>query len=75
MKGDTKSGDTVLPNPPQGSEGIGVIRLDTSSSNFPRFDMNPNTGEPLDDNRRVRIAENTIYRDAQHPSHILLLIH
>ena len=23
------------------------IRLDISSSNFPRFDVNPNTGEPL----------------------------
>ena len=27
------------------------IRLDISSSNFPRFDINPNTGEPLNDNR------------------------
>ena len=27
------------------------IRLDISSSNFPRFDINPNTGEPLNNNR------------------------
>jgi putative CocE/NonD family hydrolase len=48
------------------------IRLDISSSNFPRFDVNPNTGEPLNANRRWRIAENTIYSDPQHPSHIVL---
>jgi len=48
------------------------IRLDISSSNFPRFDVNPNTGEPLNDNRRSAVAENTLYHDAQHPSHILL---
>ena len=48
------------------------IRLDISSSNFPRFDVNPNTGEPLNNNRRWRIAENTVYSDTQHPSHIVL---
>lgn len=48
------------------------IRLDISSSNFPRFDVNPNTGEPLDDDRRWQIAENTVFADAQHASHIVL---
>ncbi len=48
------------------------IRLDISSSNFPRFDVNPNTGEPLNENRRWRIAENTVFADAQHASHIVL---
>jgi putative CocE/NonD family hydrolase len=48
------------------------IRLDISSSNFPRFDINPNTGEPLNDNRRWQIAENTVYMDAKHPSAIVL---
>jgi putative CocE/NonD family hydrolase len=48
------------------------IRLDISSSNFPRFDVNPNTGEPLNKNRRWQIAENTVYLDAEHPSHIVL---
>ncbi len=48
------------------------IRVDISSSNFPRFDINPNTGEPLNDHRRQVIAVNTIYHDAAHPSHILL---
>jgi putative CocE/NonD family hydrolase len=48
------------------------IRLDISSSNFPRFDVNPNTGEPLNDNRRRAVAENAVYHDSEHPSHILL---
>jgi uncharacterized protein len=48
------------------------IRLDISSSNFPRFDVNPNTGEPLNNNRRWRIAENSVYLDLQHPSRIVL---
>jgi putative CocE/NonD family hydrolase len=48
------------------------IRLDISSSNFPRFDVNPNTGEPLGQQRRWRVAENTIYHDGRHPSRIVL---
>jgi uncharacterized protein len=48
------------------------IRLDISSSNFPRFDVNPNTGEPLNNNRRWQVAENTVYLDVKHPSHIVL---
>lgn len=48
------------------------IRLDISSSNFPRFDVNPNTGEPLNNNRRRAVADNAVYLDAQHPSEILL---
>jgi uncharacterized protein len=50
------------------------IRLDISSSNFPRFDVNPNTGEPLNDQRRWKVAENSVYHDPQHPSHIVLPI-
>lgn len=50
------------------------IRLDVSSSNFPRFDINPNTGGPLGRDRRIVLAENTIYHDPDHPSHILLPI-
>lgn len=50
------------------------VRLDISSSNFPRFDVNPNTGEPLNRNRRSTTAENTVFHDAAHPSYILLPI-
>jgi putative CocE/NonD family hydrolase len=50
------------------------IRRDVSSSNFPRFDVNPNTGEPLNEERRWRVAENSIYHDPQRPSRIVLPI-
>jgi putative CocE/NonD family hydrolase len=48
------------------------VRLDVSSSNFPRFDVNPNTAEPMNNNRRWQIATNTIYSDATHPSQVVL---
>ena len=48
------------------------IRVDISSSNFPRFDVNPNTGELPNDYRRKVTATNTIYCDKTHPSHIVL---
>jgi putative CocE/NonD family hydrolase len=48
------------------------IRLDISSSNWPRFDINPNTGEPLGLNTTKVKAENTIYHDVERPSHIIL---
>ncbi|MGE3887409.1 MAG: CocE/NonD family hydrolase, partial [Vicinamibacterales bacterium] len=50
------------------------IRLDISSSNFPRFDVNPNTGEPLNQQRQWRVATNAVYHDAEHPSRIVLPI-
>lgn len=46
------------------------IRLDVSSSNFPRFDVNTNTGEPEAAARRTAIAVNTVHMDAEHPSHL-----
>jgi putative CocE/NonD family hydrolase len=48
------------------------IRVEVSSSNFPRFDVNPNTGEPLNEHRRTVTADNTILHDQKHPSAILL---
>ena len=48
------------------------IRLDISSSNFPRFDLNPNTGEPMGRHTHSIVAHNTLYLDRQHPSHIVL---
>ena len=50
------------------------VRLDISSSNFPRFDVNPNTGERIGLNRRQACADNTIFMDAEHPSHVVLPI-
>ncbi len=48
------------------------IRLDISSSNWPRFDVNPNTGGPLGLEQRYEIAQQTIYHSPDHPSHIVL---
>ena len=50
------------------------IRLDISSSNFPHFDANPNTGEPEGRARGRRIARNQVYMDASRPSHVVLPI-
>ena len=50
------------------------IRLDISSSNWPRFDVNPNTGGDLGVERRLEIAEQTIYHEPGHPSHVVLPI-
>ena len=50
------------------------IRLDISSSNFPRLDVNPNTGEPVGRHTRMIPAINTVYLDAQRPSHVVLPI-
>ncbi|MHB0877939.1 MAG: CocE/NonD family hydrolase [Anaerolineae bacterium] len=48
------------------------IRLDVSSSNFPRFDVNPNTGGPIGSDRRRAIAQQGIWHDPEHPSHVIL---
>jgi predicted acyl esterase len=48
------------------------IGLHVSSSNFPRFDVNPNTGEPLGRHTRAVMAENTVYLDRARASHIVL---
>jgi hypothetical protein len=50
------------------------IRLDISSSNFPRFDVNPNTGEPLGRDRRRAVADNTVVHERRRPSRIVLPI-
>ncbi|MEO7649006.1 MAG: CocE/NonD family hydrolase [Bryobacteraceae bacterium] len=48
------------------------IRVDVSSSNFPRFDLNPNTGEPLGRHRRMVTAVNTVYHERSRASYITL---
>lgn len=50
------------------------LRLDISSSNFPHFDVNPNTGAPEGTGLTRRSARNTVYMDAEHPSHVMLPI-
>ena len=48
------------------------IRVEVSSSNFPRFDRNLNTGEPFGTGTKFIKATQTIYHDKERPSHILL---
>jgi putative CocE/NonD family hydrolase len=50
------------------------LRLDISSSNFPRFDVNPNTGEALGMNRLTQPAKNTVYHDPAHASSVKLYV-
>ena len=50
------------------------IRLDVSSSNFPRFDVNPNTGDPVGRHTHMVKADNTIHTGSDHPSRIVLPI-
>lgn len=48
------------------------IRVDISSSNFPRWDVNPNTGEALGKHRRMIKADNTVFHAEKYPSRIRL---
>jgi uncharacterized protein len=48
------------------------LRLEISSSNFPRFDRNLNTAESPEHGSKFVQAENRIYHDAAHPSAIVL---
>lgn len=50
------------------------IRLEISSSNFPRWDRNPNTGEIAHEAKNLTTAFQTIYHNAQFPTHVLLPI-
>jgi len=50
------------------------IRIDITSSNFPQFDRNPNTGKPQGSDAEVRIAKQTIHHGGAKPSHIVLPI-
>jgi putative CocE/NonD family hydrolase len=48
------------------------VRLEISSSNFPRFDRNPNTGRPVADEKELRKAVQTVFRDRERHSYLLL---
>ncbi len=50
------------------------LRVEISSSNFPRFDRNPNTGAPLGRDNRLEFARQTVYHQVEYPSHIVLPI-
>ena len=48
------------------------IRLEISSSDFPQFAPNPNTGEPFGASARWQTAKQSIIHDSEHPSAIIL---
>ena len=48
------------------------LRIDITSSSFPRWDRNPNTGHPFGADAELRIARQEILHDAEHPSRIVL---
>ncbi len=48
------------------------IRVDVTSSHFPQFDRNPNTGESFGQSANVRVAKQAIFHTADRPSHIVL---
>jgi putative CocE/NonD family hydrolase len=48
------------------------IRLEVSSSNFPRFDRNLNTGESAAESATFVKATNTVLHDSEHPSALIV---
>jgi len=50
------------------------IRVEISSSNFPRFDRNPNTGGPVAEARSLAKANQTVLHDAAHPSCLTMMV-
>jgi len=50
------------------------LRLEVSSSNFPRYDRNPNTGRDFGVDTELVAAHQTVLHDADHPSHLMLPI-
>jgi putative CocE/NonD family hydrolase len=50
------------------------IQVEISSSNFPKYDRNPNTGAKFGEDTRLQKAAQTIFHDSQHQTHIVLPI-
>jgi putative CocE/NonD family hydrolase len=48
------------------------IGLQVTSSCFPRWDRNPNTGHPLGADAALQVAQQEILHDREHPSHVVL---
>jgi uncharacterized protein len=48
------------------------IRVEISSSNFPRYDRNLNTGQPIGAGRERRVAHQTVLHTSAYPSHVVL---
>ena len=50
------------------------LRLDVTSSNFPRLARNLNTGAPFAQTTKMVVAEQAVHVDAERPSHLVLPI-
>ncbi|MBA3426752.1 MAG: CocE/NonD family hydrolase [Rubrobacter sp.] len=50
------------------------LRVEVTSSSFPRWDRNPNTGESSMDSARAEVARQTIFHDAGRPSSVTLTV-
>jgi predicted acyl esterase len=48
------------------------LRLEVSSSAFPKFDRNLKTGGPIGNESEGLVAEQSVYHDASRPSHVLV---
>ena len=48
------------------------LRVHISSSDFPRWDRNPNTGKPFGTDTTTVVAEQTVFHDTVRPSHVVL---
>jgi putative CocE/NonD family hydrolase len=48
------------------------IRVEISSSNFPRYNRNLNSGNPIAPDTEITIANQKIYHDSDHPSQVVL---
>jgi putative CocE/NonD family hydrolase len=48
------------------------IRLTVTSSDFPVYDRNPNTGHPIGEDAELRVARNAIHHGEAEPSHVAL---
>ncbi len=60
-----------------GATGIRIpkgnrLRVEVSSSNFPKYTRNPNTGEIPEDATEFETVEQTILHTREHPSHVVL---
>jgi len=50
------------------------LQVEVTSSDFPRYDRNLNTGGPFAQEVRGEVATNTVFQTQEHPSHIMLPI-
>ena len=50
------------------------LRIEVASSAFPKFDRNPNTGDPLGTSARLEVADQVIHHDSERPSYVLIPI-